>query len=468
MDDARSANDDGRLVRLVFWGLVAVIAWAPLPLASNRPWAWSLLSFAIGVLLTGWAVAALTRRSLVRLGWRTLGVPAVLVACSFIWFLVQASPLAPPAWHAPLWQSAAATLGMTALPGAISVDPTASAGGAMRFLAYGGTFWLAAQYGRNPADAHRLLWTVALAAFAYALYGLVAHLSRSNTILWFAKWAYHGDLTSTFVNRNAWGIYAGIGMLAVLALMIRMAEHSQSAALGGRTAVIHFFDRMHPAFWALSFAWITLATALALSHSRGALASAAFGAVVLLVALALGASWRERRRGLVIAALLLLMSGLAVVEVSGRGTLGRIVTLAGEASGREAIHGLAWRIIAETPWTGRGLDTFPHVFYAYRDLSIPWESPRYDKVHGAFLEMALEAGWIAFAGVMAALAWVIGAVTAGVVRRRQRTIYPCLGLGASALVGAQAIYDFGIQMPAVAMTYFTLLGVAFAQSFRTR
>jgi O-antigen ligase len=468
MNDTRSTSDDGRLVRLVFWGLVAVVAWVPLPLASNRPWAWSLLALGIGALLTGWAVATLTRRHLVRLGWARLGVPMVLLGASFLWFMVQASPLAPSAWHAPLWDSAAATLGLRSLPGAISVDPAASAAGAMRLLAYGGVFWLAAQYGRDPDDARRLLWAVSFITFAYALYGLVAHLSGNETILWFAKWAYRGDLTATFVNRNAWGIYAGIGTLTVLTLMVRLAERSQSAGLGGRTAVIHFFDRMHPAFWALAFAWVTLATALALSHSRGALASTVLGTAVLLGGLSVGTGWRERRRGLAIAALLLIAAGFAVIEVSGRGTLGRIVALAGEGTGREPIHALVWRAIADTPWTGRGLDTFPQVFYAYRDSSIPWDSPRYDKAHGAFLELALEAGWIAFAAIVAALAWVIGVLAVGVVRRRRRAIYPCLGLAASALVGVQAIYDFGIQMPAIAVTYFTLMGVAFAQSFRTR
>ena len=31
-----------RLSRIVFWGLMALLAWAPLPLGSNRPWSWSV------------------------------------------------------------------------------------------------------------------------------------------------------------------------------------------------------------------------------------------------------------------------------------------------------------------------------------------------------------------------------------------------------------------------------------------
>ena len=459
----QSNTDEGTLARLVFLGMMAVLVWAPLPLASNRPWAWSLLALAMGVLLVLWAVAAFFRPQLLRFG-RALGVPALLFLGAFVWFLLQASPILPDSWQAPVWRAAGDALGRP-LDGAVSVDPAASVGGALRLLAYAGMFWLAAQYGRDPATAARVLWTVAIAGFAYAGYGLIVHLSGSETILWFRKDAYRGDLTSTFVNRNAYGTYAGIGLLATLALMVRLAERGAAGRLGGRSRVIDFFDRLDPRFFLLALGWVTIATALAFSHSRGALASTALATALFVSALAVGA--RDRRRTVVIAGILVLVAGLAVVELSGRGTLGRVVALAGEGTGRGPIHALARRAIADAPWTGHGLDTFPEVFYAYRDRTIPWESPRYDKAHSAYLELLLEVGWIAFAAVMAAAGWVVATVAAGVIRRHQRAVYPCLGVAATALVGVQAIYDFGIQMPAIAISYWALMGIAYAQSFRT-
>jgi O-antigen ligase len=168
-----------------------------------------------------------------------------------------------------------------------------------------------------------------------------------------------------------------------------------------------------------------------------------------------------------IAGLVVIAAGLAVIELSGRGTLGRVVQLAAEGTGRGPIHALARRAIADAPWTGYGLDSFPEVFYAYRDPTIPWNSPRYDRVHSVYLETLLEAGWIGFVPLAGAIGWVVAIVAAGVTRRRQRVIYPCAGVAATALVGVQAIYDFGIQMPAVAISYWALMGVAFAQSFPT-
>ena len=36
------------MTRVVFAGLLAVVALAPLPFASNRPWSWGLLSLTVG------------------------------------------------------------------------------------------------------------------------------------------------------------------------------------------------------------------------------------------------------------------------------------------------------------------------------------------------------------------------------------------------------------------------------------
>ena len=39
------------MTRLTFAGLLTLVALAPLPFASNRPWSWSLLSLLVGMLL---------------------------------------------------------------------------------------------------------------------------------------------------------------------------------------------------------------------------------------------------------------------------------------------------------------------------------------------------------------------------------------------------------------------------------
>ncbi len=46
--------------------------------------------------------------------------------------------------------------------------------------------------------------------------------------------------------------------------------------------------------------------------------------------------------------------------------------------------------------------------------------------------------------------------------------YPCIGVAATALVGAHSFVDFSLQIPAVTATYCLLMGAACAQSWSSR
>ena len=56
----------------------------------------------------------------------------------------------------------------------------------------------------------------------------------------------------------------------------------------------------------------------------------------------------------------------------------------------------------------------------------------------------------------------------GVRRRRRDWIFPAVGLAASVLVAVHSLFDFSLQMPAVAITYACLRGAACAQSTSNR
>ena len=456
--------DDGRLAAAVFWGLMATIAWAPLPFASNRPWAWLALAFVALALLGLWGAAALRRPHLAAVSAARHAPATALFGLAILWFLLQATDWLPQP-DPELWRQAARALG-AGMADTASLDPRATLQGVTRLLGYGAVFWLAMQYGRDARNAERMLWAVAAAGTGYAVYGLVVYLGGNATVLGYPKWTYTGDLTSTFVSRNAYGAYAGLGLIAALGLIARIAAGGVSMGLGSRAGVTHFFDSLEPAFFVLLMSALTMATALLLSHSRGALAVSVLGVCTLFAALATRRSNASRYLGL--AAVVVAGAGLAIVEFSGQATLGRYLQLAEQGTGREAIHALARRAFADAPVAGFGLDTFPQVFYLYRDASFAWTSGRYDKAHSVYLELAVEGGAVGFCAIMGALAWVVGAVVLGVFRRRRNRTYPAVALGATTLVGIHGIYDFSVQIPAVAVTWLALLGIGFAQAWPTR
>jgi hypothetical protein len=313
---------DGWLARLVFYGLLGLIAWVPFPLASNRPWSWSFLSLIVGCLLVIWSVAVISRPDLMRLSWRRCFWVAALFAATVFWAFIQTLSVTPESLHDPMWGEAGRTLGQS-IQGTISADPSASMGGLMRLMAYGGVFWLAAQYARHPIYAQQIIWCVAIVGIVYAIYGIAVFSTGNQTILWYDRWAYTRDLTSTFVSRSSFGAFAGIALLVSLALVLHIAGRSVEGAVEGRRSLINRLDALPAKFYFLITGCFVLATALVLSHSRGAVAVSALGIGAMLIAMIF--RHKNRRWHMVWAALIIVVAGATILQMSGQVTLGRVL-----------------------------------------------------------------------------------------------------------------------------------------------
>lgn len=452
----------GRLTRLAFAGLLATVAFAPLPLGGNRPWAWSLLSLLVGLDLVLWAAAALADRGAMGAPWPRLRGPVLGFALIVAWIVVQALPIAPAAWRHPLWGEAAAALGV-AIPGAISLDPRATLDALMRLLAYAGVFWLAVQLGRDSRRARAAVWTVALAGLAYALYGLVIELGHFDRILWYRRWAYPGSLTSTFVNRNSFATYAGLALIATVGLMLEALRRAPplSTRAGLRWALQGLGGRLG----FLLGAALAIGVALLLTGSRGGMVAAFIGLVALALAFALRRGARPRAALATIGAVVAFAVGL--LAFSSGGALERLGQTVLAESERPAVYALVLKGIAARPLLGVGYGAFEAAFPLIRDETIRGDLV-YDKAHNSYLEFAFEAGLPAFVAMMAVLGALAWQVARGARNRRRDRVFPCIGIGASALVASHALVDFSIQIPAVAMTFALILGVAYAQSWSSR
>src|SRR6185369_17530669 len=72
--------------RAAFWALLALIVWAPVPLGSNRPWAWALLEIWVFAIALLW-VAALLRREIVPAPALRSAAPALVLLALWLVFL---------------------------------------------------------------------------------------------------------------------------------------------------------------------------------------------------------------------------------------------------------------------------------------------------------------------------------------------------------------------------------------------
>ena len=83
------------------------------------------------------------------------------------------------------------------------------------------------------------------------------------------------------------------------------------------------------------------------------------------------------------------------------------------------------------------------------------------------MESALELGIPAAIALILAVGTTAFYCLIGIRRRRRDVIYPAVGLAATVLVAVHSLVDFSLQIPAVAVTYSLLMGVACAQSWRS-
>ena len=449
--------------RITFYFFITVVLLAPLPFASNRPWSWSLLSVFIGVLMI---MDVLTSRDSADTVWRFLVrlLPGLILMGSLIlWIWLQTMVSLSADMVHPLWSEMEALIGI-APKTTISLDPEATKSSLMRLLAYAGVFWVAARFCRDSENAAFVLKAFVIASSIYAIYGLVIYFADLKMILWFDKWAYLDDLTSTFVNRNTYATFAGLGLIASVGLLFDLTPNHLAGNVSRKTMFRVFTE------WAFSRAWLPLmgvllmATALLPSHSRGGFLSAFLALIVLLASVSY-AKLLPRKVGFTLISMFALGS-LFVLSLSGDIVDQRLARTSLDTSIRDEVYERVIDAIPSSPLLGTGYGTFEQAFRAYKTpvLSVA----NWDKAHNSYLELAMELGIPALAAFILLFLWLSGVFLSGLIRRGRRKIYAAIGLAATVLVAAHALVDFSLQIPGFTVTYALLAGLAWAQSWPTR
>lgn len=448
---------------LIYRVLLVLIVLVPLPLGSNRPWAWSLMALWVGGLCLWWAAAVLMGQIRTNVEFKRLRWAAGLFAAVLIWAAFQAAGWTPVPLQHSLWAA------MPALPdlvyrGGISLDPGSTMTSLMRLAAYGGIFWLAAHLGRDRSRARMGVLAVAWAGVGYACYGLLVYFSGAEVLLGMEKWAYFNDLTATFVNRNAYGAYAGIGLVICVSLAIQAFRASRHTH-GGRA--FDLADHVMGGVVPFAVGGVVLSTALLLSHSRGAFLCTGVALATLLLALILSRSIKPKGASLLAA--VVLGVGLVVLSVSGDVTVKRLAedTAQEQEDGRLNTYRLTSQAIMDNPWMGVGLGAFQPAFRIYRDASLA-VTAEWEYAHNVHLELAMELGIPATLLLYGAWGMVLLSCVTGLVRRHRDHVYPAIALSTTVLVAVHGAVDFSIQIPAIAATICFLLGIGFAQSWSTR
>lgn len=428
--------------RWLFWPFLLLVLLAPAALGANRPLFWSALALALGVLLLLWVCAAFRNPAAAPVPLVRLAPAALPFFLAIAWAFLQSGSWMPDALKDSAWRQAAAALGRP-LPGSISLSPEEADTGIMRLLSYATVLFLATQFGYRTRCRGSMLWGVAVAGALYALYGILVWLDGNSSVLWLGKWAYPDSLTSTFVNRNSYATYAGLGLCASLALI---ARGLMRRGLRSNTLMLAF---------ALA---APIAAALLLSRSRAGVMSALIAVLAMVLFVAISPKSRLTRLRFAGCAAALMLAGLALV---GGGLIGRLDPAGmDEFGGRARIWVATISAVAGQP-LGGGLGAFPQFLPTYRDVALGAEFGTIDKAHNTYLELAAELSVPVAAALVAGLGWLLSRIIRATLRREPGAALAAAG--ASVLVAVHSLFDFGLQIPAIAITWLLLLGAALGQ-----
>jgi len=390
--------------------------------------------------------------SLGRIWPETLGFLLVLV-----WGMLQLSSLTPESLHHPLWADTAQALDMD-IKGSISLAKGAGFESIMRLLTYGAVFFLGLQLGRDRNQASLLIWAVGLSATAYALYGLILYFGKFEMILWVETESAIRNVSGTFINRNNFATYIGMGLLCSAGLYLDGFFNVIRSGRTGRDKIFHVMQQTFVRGAPLLACILVLLTALFLTRSRGGITTSLSSMLVLIVFLGLMTRLHSRTYRILTA--MLLATAIGVFFLSGEGWMDRLMAMDLDHERRIEAYKQTWKAISLSPWTGYGIGGFPQTFSMFADES----TGNFMRAHNDWLEMIFELGFpaavlwfIVLAGLTLRCLW-------GFFRRRRDHMYPVIGFCAGLLVGLHSLVDFSLQIPAVAVTFSVLLGVGVGQS----
>jgi O-antigen ligase len=421
-----------------FWMVFITVLCSPIPFASNTPLAWNMVAatIALGSVLY-WI--ALPKQSLPVLIWgAVLGYLVVL-----LWAGIQASTLTPLSWHHPLWQ-------MLGLKGSIALDRGAVVERFTCLLSYLLAFVTLAQGAMVKNTARLILRGLLVMATLIACYGLYIFMMGNHEVLWIDKYAYLNDVTGTFINRNSFATFCGMALLLSIAVLPnRHAALPTYYPFKERLAYImgHWFNERQ-VWWLLPP--MVLMTTLLLTHSRGGLLAVMVGLWALCTLL-------MRKPVFMVIGVIL---GIVLIVGDG-GTLARVKKTDIETEERFRVYTIMLEAIERAPWFGYGLGNFDRTFKMMQDERV---HGYYDKAHSDVLEIIFDMGVLGASVFFISMATVIWVCIVGYKHRQQGKWYPALGIAVSVMVLVHSVVDFSMQMPAVALWYATMLGLAVGQS----
>jgi putative inorganic carbon (HCO3(-)) transporter len=448
--------------KVLFWALLVLLVWVPVPLGSNRVWAWSLLEVATFAILAGWSILWAMGRIAVPEPLRRAWPACLLLGIWLLYSALHFVPL-PPSWVAFLSPEAARMQSLTDVLGVerrwltLSVDRHASQVAFLKSLAYAGIFLLVLVLVNNRDRVLTLVRVLVYAAVVHAIYAVLMHLGDARQEHFGTLLHHGGSASGTFVNRNHFAGY--LEMTLALGIGLLIAGLTDRRAGTWKRFFVNLIEWILSPKMVLRLSLCILVIALTTTHSRMG-NTAFFSALLIAGVIGIALSRHATRNTVVLLASLVVIDLLIVGSWFGVEKLAQRIeqTTAEEVQDREDLTIQTWPMIQDYPVFGSGTGSFYATFPRYRPEKI---TAFIDYAHNDYGQFAAESGLL---GLSLLGLFVLLSLKSALVAQWVRRDPVMRGVSFASIMGVTSILihswvDFNLQIPANAAYFMVLLAL---------
>jgi len=440
--------------RFLLWGFFALLVWLPLPLGSNRAWAWHLLELASFTLVIVWLVLFLkdrvqTSTALKNSQW-LLGSLLAFAAVMLLQLLPLPSGLIAllrpvnPELEPSQWLQ-------------LSVDVHITWIHLRTTLAYTGLAFLTLSLINSQHRLRLLALTLLVSGVGQAIYGSLMTLSGIEYGFLVKKTSYFDVATGTFVNRNHLANYLILCLSMGTGLLL--ADLYQKSAGDWRERGRRLLTSLLGNKARVRVGLALMVIALVLTRSR--MGNTAF----FLSLLASGFIWLWLTRRITRGSIILLLSLVLIDSLIVGAWFGfdkvieRVEGSAFSKETRDEVNRDSLPLIKDHLLLGAGAGSFYGVFPQYRQQDIPLN---YNHAHNDYAQMLAEHGLL---GVLPLLCFIFACLknVIATMRERKTLLFQAMAFAPMMSVFALILHstvEFNLQIPALAGTLIVIMSLA--------
>ncbi|MFB3090180.1 MAG: O-antigen ligase family protein, partial [Gammaproteobacteria bacterium] len=253
--------------RHIYLGFLILIAWLPLPLGSNRPWAEAIMEIWVFTLMFLWLIAFMRYQVQTSDAYKKAAPVIGLFLLWLVWILLQIIPL-PPVWVASFSPAAFDhhSLVNSSDLMTLSLDSHATAAGWFKSLAYVLIFILSLLLIHSRRRLRQLAYVVIYSGLFQAVYGSLMTLSGLGYGFFIQNPLALNVTTGTFINRNHFAGYLVMALSVGIGMMI--ASLDTESDYTAKQRLRYYLKLILSTKLRLRLYLVMMVIALVLTHSR--------------------------------------------------------------------------------------------------------------------------------------------------------------------------------------------------------